>query len=335
MLFALLGVFLSIALGSGVANQAHSKQAAQCSGDNHLLVQGLFNNSDIDQVCDMYGMRPAQVTFSNFQAVLDDLSDCIIGGKKRKPSPLIKQADEDNLAWIGGIEGYGNCVTLDLLGPITWDTSCDGTQHMVVCQSWDYAVYTTVTFTSTVCSTPTTPSTTFRTHITVEFTGRLELDVWQVNKSAQVRKSLTDGGACGANGILILTNSTGYLDSRTACQETNPNLSQLDLTAANYPVVQQVIGACLGTDNTSVWVNSYNGLGIVDNDTNAPCGYVNVSPGAPELVLLNDEGTCEFISHWVVCQTNPPAVTSLGPTPISATTMVTSYETVTVTTRCC
>ena len=340
MLFSFFAGCIGLALaagGSGGIREKGYNKVAQCAGENHFLVQALSNNSDIDSVCGMYGMRPAQVTFDNFQAVLDDLSDCIVGGKKRTQT-FTQDTDEENSAWIGGIEGYGNCVTLDLLGPLTWDNSCDNVQKMVICQTWDVAVYTTSTFTTTVC--PSTspsppPSTTFSTRITVGFTGRLELDIWQINKSALTGKFPKDAGACGANGIMILSNSTGYLDSRTACQEANSNLTQLDLTPSNYPILQQVVSACLGTSDTSVWVNSYNGLGIVNDDTNAPCGYAVVGSGDPELVLLNDEGTCEFIAHWVACQTDLPAVTSIGPTPITGTTYITTYQTVTATASSC
>jgi hypothetical protein len=337
MLFFLLIICLSLALASNVKGirEGRGSKDSQCAGENYLLVQALYNNSDIDSVCAMYGMRPAQITFDNFQAALDDLSDCIVGGIKRAQTSM-QDIDEENSAWIGGIEGYGNCVTLDLLGSIIWNTNCDDIQRMVVCQVWDVGVYTTITYTTTVCPPPPpTPSTTLRTQITLEFSGRLELDIWQINKSAPINKLSKDSGACGANGVLILANSSGYLDSRTACQNSNSRLTQLDLTPSNYPILQQVVDACLGTNSTNVWVNSYNGLGIVNNDSNAPCGYAFVSPGDPELVLLNDEGTCGLVNHWVACQTNLPTVTSIGPAPITGTTYITSYETVIITAAGC
>lgn len=143
MLVSVLGLLLCV---NSVRNN--------CGGQQYTLLDDYYNRTQLSQACEHYGLVPLQLTFSNFQEVLDDLEGCILEG-------------EDNVAWLGGIEGYEGCMTLDLTGPVLLRGECaEDEEHMALCQPYEDEVTVTVTQTTTICP--------IRTRVTIDFTGRLE-----------------------------------------------------------------------------------------------------------------------------------------------------------------
>ena len=148
-----------------------------------------------------------------------------------------------------------------------------------------------------------------------------------------------DNCAGPSGGVNIITDLVTFGEAAGSCSSVDPTWALMDVTSANIADLAAALNSCFGSQLVSVWVNSYNGLGIPTGQEDR-CGLLDVNTGADGPVGVEDiqvglqTSFCDA-GQFVACQsttTSPTTSTGSFSTSQSSTTTDTETNTLTFTT---
>jgi hypothetical protein len=288
---------------------------ADCSPSAHFkLLTNKVTRKYANCACEQHGWKLAKLAQSELIEVSEILGECGRGVRKS--------------AWIGKL--YGQNLKCPVVvggafgGPATVVSDCDEDEkRYVLCEMPPHCCNCKKQPGISQCWSSHPMSKSFDTSLRLNDTL---ISLPKVNETAKIAKA---NSFCpiSQNGVFLITDLLPYSDAQTACQSTNAAWLFMDLTSANLQDLADVMNSCLGGSSSPVWIRSYNGLGVEQDISGIPCGFVNVkldvSPAVvSRYVIYDNGGDCSF-GQLVACTVAAAfGTTSTGTFPMTQTTTV-------------